>query len=208
MKTGPEYWGSKEKRLFDLAVAGPCVPALGAAELILRKSVDDSKAAFRAPFWQPRVGRGDGQPEARQFMIKKLQTLDDEGVPLSRAAELFRKLGIDELAQLSNIWRGEMSVCGYRPVVLKSDTPGITSYEEVMDNVPAKLGNAWAKMTQLQPPGILSSFGLYQHVADNYDNIHEIRVEMDLRDAYEESLGTNIRLVKDFAELALRRRLQ
>ena len=105
----------RAKRVFDLALA---LPLLGAAALpmlviaLLLRVVDGAPVLFR----QTRPGR-DGQP----FTVLKFRTMragsatdDARLTPLGR---LLRALSLDELPQLLNVVRGEMSLVGPRPLL-------------------------------------------------------------------------------------------
>lgn len=100
-------------------------------------------------FIQERPGRGE-----RIFRIIKLKTMndkkDDSGkllpdkMRLTRAGQIIRKLSIDELPQLFNVLKGDMSLVGPRPLLFRylplySDVqrrrhevwPGITGLAQV-----------------------------------------------------------------------------
>jgi lipopolysaccharide/colanic/teichoic acid biosynthesis glycosyltransferase len=124
---------------------------------------------------QTRVGRG-----GRPFTMLKLRTMVDgadvlkPGLrPLNEAEGLFkiaadpritrvgrwlRRLSLDELPQLINVLRGEMSLVGPRPLVLEDDrqitgldrrrlhlSPGMTGHWQVLGGARVPL----AEMTQL-----------------------------------------------------------
>jgi lipopolysaccharide/colanic/teichoic acid biosynthesis glycosyltransferase len=159
-------------------------------------------------FTQKRVGQGVGLD--RLFEIEKLKTLGPDKKPLSPLSGWFRKTGIDELAQIANIRRGEMSVCGYRPTI-PSPSPGTTSFEEIMDNLSSTpaLQRRWKYVTASSNPGVVSSYGLHQHTHKERDpNEFEIRAEMDVQDAMGASIATNAALIGSFIWIALQQRLQ
>ncbi len=136
------------KRLFDwiLSVVGLFVlsPVILIAALFVR-----TRLGRPILFTQERAGR-DGQP----FTVFKFRTMtsavDNDGKLLPDAVRLtplgswLRKLSIDELPQLVNVVRGEMSLVGPRPLLIEyvprySDhharrhevTPGITGWAQV-----------------------------------------------------------------------------
>jgi undecaprenyl phosphate N,N'-diacetylbacillosamine 1-phosphate transferase len=113
-----EYPG---KRLFDVVSAGaaclicaPLVAAMAAATVL-----EDGGPAF---FVQTRVGR-----RRVPFKVLKLRTMRDGRV--THVGRVLRRTGLDELPQFLNVWRGEMSVVGPRPLTAEDvhrlgwDTP-------------------------------------------------------------------------------------
>jgi exopolysaccharide biosynthesis polyprenyl glycosylphosphotransferase len=153
------------KRLIDLAVAGICLvmvsPLLPLIALMIK--LDSQGPLF---FKQERQGQ-KGEP----FKIIKFRTMfqgsEDNGPVwtdvndprITRVGKIIRKLRLDELPQLLNIFRGEMSFIGPRPLAhtncmekinfYKYRTlvkPGITGWAQVMfpdgltiDTTPEKL---------------------------------------------------------------------
>jgi lipopolysaccharide/colanic/teichoic acid biosynthesis glycosyltransferase len=111
------------KRLFDLVVAGAALavsgPLLGALALVVK--LDSPGPAF---FVQERVGR-----DKRRIRVAKLRTMVTNAERLgpaitaardpriTRVGALLRKTKLDELPQLWNVVRGDMSIVGPRPEV-------------------------------------------------------------------------------------------
>jgi lipopolysaccharide/colanic/teichoic acid biosynthesis glycosyltransferase len=111
-------------RAVDVLIAGTGLvvtsPLLAAAALAIK--LDDGGPAL---FRQTRVGKG-----GEDFELLKLRTMDvdaqskgtgfavDRGDPrITRVGRVLRKLSLDELPQLWNIVRGDMSVIGPRPTL-------------------------------------------------------------------------------------------
>jgi lipopolysaccharide/colanic/teichoic acid biosynthesis glycosyltransferase len=116
--------GGRPKRAFDLAVAVPaCValaPLMGLIALWVRRG-SPGPAVFR----QRRVGLF-----GRPFTVLKFRTMVDgaerigaglavtaDDDRITRAGRVLRRLSLDELPQLWNVVRGDMSLVGPRPTV-------------------------------------------------------------------------------------------
>ena len=115
------------KRLMDLAVSSAALVALSplmAIVAVLIKLEDGGPVLFK----QRRMGRGN-----RFFWIYKFRSMrveqgdadgnrsaarDDDRA--TRIGRLIRRTSIDELPQLFNVWRGDMSLVGPRPHALGS----------------------------------------------------------------------------------------
>jgi len=112
------------RRLFDILVSGTVLllssPVLAAAMLAIRL-----ESPGHPIYRQRRVGR-DGAP----FDVLKLRTMvsgaermgaglavDDGDSRITRVGALLRRTSIDELPNLVNVLRGEMSIVGPRPTV-------------------------------------------------------------------------------------------
>jgi lipopolysaccharide/colanic/teichoic acid biosynthesis glycosyltransferase len=126
------------KRAFDLTVAGTALVFLAPlfAAIAIAIKLESSGPVF---FKQPRVGwRG------RRFQMLKFRSMDadaelrkDDLLPLNEAGEglfklandprvtrvgvLLRRLSLDELPQLINVLKGDMSLVGPRPLVPEDD---------------------------------------------------------------------------------------
>ena len=106
------------KRIVDLAiVAAVALPALalGAVCAVAVRLTSKGPILFR----QERVGMG-GTP----FVCLKFRTMADGDNPIipdasviTSAGRILRRLSLDELPQLINVVRGEMSVVGPRPTL-------------------------------------------------------------------------------------------
>lgn len=126
------------KRMFDFILALIGVILASPFELIacvLILVIDKMNPIFK----QARVGKGE-----KVFYIYKLQTMkkDENGVnQVTKLGKILRATSIDELPQLLNILKGEMSFIGPRPVVdgeiekyginkqkFLSVKPGLTGY--------------------------------------------------------------------------------
>lgn len=110
----------RRKRAFDLLVlAVVAVPAavVGLVCALLVKLTSRGPVLFR----QERVGLG-----GRPFEVMKFRTMihDPDGNPIfpepdriTPAGRVLRRLSLDELPQLLNVLRGEMSIVGPRPTL-------------------------------------------------------------------------------------------
>ena len=102
------------KRALDLTLLAPLLPLFAAAVGLLALLVlaCDGRPIF---FSQPRLGA-----RRRPFSILKLRTMTLEPKERdrrpTRLGVVLRKRGLDELPQLWNVLRGEMSLVGPRPL--------------------------------------------------------------------------------------------
>jgi len=128
------------KRVFDLAISVPLLALAGPWLLVLMLLIKlDSPGP--ALFVQPRVGRNN-----RRYPCYKLRTMYDHmGDPhgnrstarddnrLTRIGKFLRRTSLDELPQLWNVIRGDMSLVGPRPHALGSTAEGALFWEAVPD---------------------------------------------------------------------------
>jgi len=149
------------KRAFDLLVAGVGIAATAPLLVVAAIAIKlDSSGPLL--FRQTRVGRGDQPFQIFKFrtMVRGADELRAELEHLNEADGLFkiaqdprvtrigrwlRRTSLDELPQLFNVLRGEMSVVGPRPLVIEDDrlilgwhrqrldiTPGMTGHWQVL----------------------------------------------------------------------------
>jgi lipopolysaccharide/colanic/teichoic acid biosynthesis glycosyltransferase len=121
---GPRYLGSRRKRALDVVVGGFALllaaPALGVALVAIRIETHGHPV-----YRQRRVGR-DGRP----FELYKLRTMvsgaetmgkglavDEGDERITRLGAWLRRTSVDEMPNLINVLRGEMSLVGPRPTV-------------------------------------------------------------------------------------------
>jgi sugar transferase EpsL len=115
--------GKKFKRILDLAIALTALAVLWPVMLLIAAAIYiemGSPVIFR----QQRAGMG-----CKPFTFFKFRTMTDERdqarqlLPderrLTRLGGLLRKSSLDELPQLWNVWKGDMSIIGPRPLPVK-----------------------------------------------------------------------------------------
>jgi exopolysaccharide biosynthesis polyprenyl glycosylphosphotransferase len=147
------------KRAFDLAVSSAALLVLAPLMALIAVAI---KLDSRGPvyFRQPRMGRDD-----EPFSIYKFRTMVDgadaqraglagqneaggglfkiEADPrITRLGKLLRRTSLDELPQLLNVFKGEMSLVGPRPLVLDEDIR-IEGMDRVRLLVPPGVTGMW-----------------------------------------------------------------
>jgi exopolysaccharide biosynthesis polyprenyl glycosylphosphotransferase len=154
------------KRAFDLVGSGVALvlgaPVMLAITIAIR--LESGESVF---FHQTRVGKGGRRFEMLKFrsMVCDAEERKETLRPLNEVQGLFkiaddpritrvgrflRRTSLDELPQLINVWRGEMSLVGPRPLVVDEDaqvsgldrhrlhlTPGMTGHWQILG--PARL---------------------------------------------------------------------
>ena len=178
------------KRAIDVAIAGLAIVVL--TPLITALAIAVSLDSPGGPFYrQTRVGKG-GRPftcwkfrsmyrGADSHLIRLQGCNEAKGLIFkmrddprrTRVGRLLRRTSLDELPQLLNVLRGEMSMVGPRPPLAHE----VLRYDE----------HAWRRLDAV--PGIT---GLWQ-VTDRANHDFENMVELDIR--YAQSLSLRLDLV-------------
>lgn len=134
------FWGKFGKRACDLALALGIVLLLWPVLLVVAVLVR-LKLGSPVIFSQTRLGRG-----ATEFRLYKFRSMTDargpdggllpDEVRLTRFGRLLRSTSLDELPQIVNILKGEMSFIGPRATLPAYKARLIEKYPERFDAVP------------------------------------------------------------------------
>jgi sugar transferase EpsL len=148
MSARPTFYRRRGKRLFDIVLSATSLIALMPLLAVLAVLV---RWLLGAPvlFRQRRTGLG-----LRAFTLVKFRTMTDQrdaagnflpdSQRLTRFGRLLRLTSLDELPELWNVFKGEMSLIGPRPLLPQYDTyyserelrrfeflPGITGWAQI-----------------------------------------------------------------------------
>lgn len=162
------------KRLLDITLAIFCTVILSPVILVCALTVwrDIGRPVI---FRQERIGKG-GKP----FMIYKFRSMgkdaEEENVPrlsqgmdddrLTRTGRFLREHHLDELPQLWNVLKGEMSFVGYRP-----------ERKYFIDKI-MEQDNRYERLYTMKP-GVTSLATLYNGYTDSMEKMLK-RLELDL----------------------------
>ncbi|MBU4252271.1 MAG: sugar transferase [Candidatus Omnitrophica bacterium] len=139
------------KRIFDLILALILMVLLSIPMLVIAVWI---KLMSKGPavFWTDRVGVNNGIFKMAKFRTMKLDTpqvathlMEDPERYLIPGGEFLRKYSLDELPQLFNVLKGDMSFVGPRPALFNQDdlitlrtnknihklVPGVTGWAQV-----------------------------------------------------------------------------
>jgi lipopolysaccharide/colanic/teichoic acid biosynthesis glycosyltransferase len=145
------YLHSKRKRALDLAVAGT-IGVLSAAVVALAALAVRLESHGHAIFRQRRVGY-----QGHAFEVLKLRTMvtgaehmgaglaiDEGDTRITRIGALLRRTSIDELPNVVNVLRGEMSLVGPRPTLQVQVDQYTDRQRRRLDALPGLTG--WAQV--------------------------------------------------------------
>lgn len=193
---GVEYLGGTTKRHLD--ILGSFAIGLASSPFVAIAATISSLDTHAAPFYrQPRIGLGE-----EEFTIYKLRTLQKRDVGeskqrygtydprASRWGLLLRRLGIDEVPQLFNVVRGDMSLVGLRPL----SPEGMQLAEDAEPKVFAD----WREAYLATKPGLTGVGQLYQKQFDRCNS--EVRtnaMRLDLQYVEQASVLVDMRILRD-----------
>lgn len=150
IKTKPVY--SFVKRTFDVCVSAAALVMLSPIFLILALIIKlDSQGSII--FSQNRVGKNGNLFKIYKFRTMKVTAphetatadLSDPYAYITRVGKILRKTSLDELPQLFNVFKGDMSLVGPRPLIKsESDVHKLRMREGVYDVRPGVTG--WAQV--------------------------------------------------------------
>jgi len=180
------------KRTLDVAIAATALPLLAPVFALIAVLIkrDSPGPAF---YSQRRCGKG-----GREFLMHKFRTMKENAEELqeslagrkdvdgpmfkmdndpriTRVGNFLRKTSLDELPQLVNVLKGEMSLVGPRPLIMSE-----------MDLAPA-----WRDLRLSVRPGIT---GLWQVNGRGHIAFHDW-IENDIRYVREQCLGLDLRIL-------------
>jgi len=162
------------KRTFDLLLAGALAGFLLPVWILTALCIW-WKMGSPVLFRQRRPGL-----HGRMFEILKFRTMrsgpgsDEER--LSRFGKWIRRLSLDEIPQLINVWRGEMSFVGPRPLLeeyLPIYTPGQARRHEVLPGI-----TGWAQVNGRNALSWEEAFALDVWYVDHWSIALDLRILM------------------------------
>ncbi|MEP0814062.1 MAG: sugar transferase [bacterium] len=184
---GELAWIRLKKRIFDLLLVILFLPIWLPLLILISLA---SLAAQGAPvfFSHERLGRGDSTIRLLKFrtMVRDASKMSipagfedkfkSEADPrITRFGAFLRRTSLDELPQIINILRGDISIVGPRPIVRDE----LSKY------------GYWAGLLRSVPPGLT---GLWQ-VSGRSDLSYDQRVELDTYYIHNWSLALDIRII-------------
>ncbi len=200
LKKKRAYWNLK--RTFDVVASSAALIVLGIPMLVIALLIyiDDPHGS---PFFsQDRVGRDGKVFKFYKFrsmvvnaeeMLENLQQHNEKSGPvfkmkedprITKIGKFIRKTSIDELPQLVNILKGDMSIVGPRPALPKE----VEQYDD------------YAKLRLLITPGLTC----YWQVQNNRDDVSfEEWMDMDIRYIKERTFIGDIKLILKTVKVAV-----
>ncbi|PAU74742.1 sugar transferase [Halomonas salipaludis] len=172
------------KRLFDVIASGAGLIVLAPLLLVVAVwiKLDSSGPVF---FMQQRAGRGE-----RPFSIFKFRTMQHRAPEsidqhqeqvvsaghdprITRAGRVIRATSLDELPQLINIFKGDMSVVGPRPVLMEQTEVVPPGYKKRFSVRPGLTGLAQVRGRR--------SLGWLEQLAHDAEYVEKQSLALDLK---------------------------
>ena len=190
LSRGPlSLYSRLQKRAFDLAITVPLLLVLAVPLLLVALAIRlESKGP--ALFRQTRVGHGNRQFRIYKFRSMRHEASDSKGDRstsrdddrITRVGRFIRRTSIDELPQLLNVLKGDMSLVGPRPHALGS-LAGNALFWEVNDSY-------W--MRHALKPGItgLAQIRGFRGATDKSEDLEQ-RLRCDLEYLQNWSIGND-----------------
>ncbi len=110
------------KRFFDVLISGSLLLLIGWLLILMAIFLHFANKGAGAFFFQERPGKGE-----KIFRVIKFKTMTDEkdaegkllsdSLRITRIGRIVRSTSIDELPQLINVFKGDMSLIGPRPLL-------------------------------------------------------------------------------------------
>lgn len=192
---GAEYVHSPEKRGLDV-VGSLTMLTLGSVPVLVPIGVATSlQHRVANPFFvQSRLGKAGTEFDAYKF--ESLLEHDSEEVlggadhpNASRFGRFARNSALDELPQLVNVLRGDMSLVGIRPLTSRH----MAAYREMIDD--EDLYEEWRDCYD-QNPGLTGEGQLYsKRFADHDVEVIRRRMEIDIESFNNASLANDFRVL-------------
>lgn len=198
-KEGEAWLASRQKHAFDRAMCVALAAPVGAVVLpamFLVRTIDDVDPIFR----QKRYGDFNAEP----FEIIKLRTMPGENRDTrsagrhdpraSRLGLVLRRTHIDEFPQLSNVWKGDMSFVGPRPLPY-------LMFEPLMDHLSPSEQKEFMWARHVARPGVVDPYSaLTYRYADNCDLRDLALAQIDY--AHTATFTKDVQLIESAAHVA------
>ena len=200
------------KRIFDILVSTMGVVVASPVLLLCAMAIKlDSKGPV---FYRgERIG-WNGKP----FFIYKFRSMidnaeklgasstNDTDVRITRVGRYIRKFKLDEVSQLINVLKGDMSIVGPRPQV-KWAVDLFTDEEKKILRLRPGLTD-WASIRFNNEEEIIGNSG-YSNADEAYmELIHPGKMQLQLKYLQERSFLTDLRIILDTADMLLRTRVK